>query len=81
MIIEIHKPELESLVLERMATGAFQNVEDVLMHALKSAPAGVRPPPPPQTPKKSLGQFPLESPLRDSEYRRFAHREASGCVR
>jgi hypothetical protein len=44
MIIEI-KPELESLILERMQNGGFQNVEDVLMHALKSAPADGQPPP------------------------------------
>lgn len=62
MIIEIHKPELESIILERMASGEFQNVEDVLMQALKPAPASVLP----RKTKKSLGQFLLESPLRDS---------------
>jgi hypothetical protein len=38
MTIEIHRPELEALILERMKKGAFQNVEDVLMQALQSAP-------------------------------------------
>jgi hypothetical protein len=38
MTIEIHRPELEALILERMKSGAFRNVEDVLMQALKSAP-------------------------------------------
>jgi hypothetical protein len=38
MTIEIHRPELEALILERMKSGAFQNVEDVLIEALKSAP-------------------------------------------
>jgi hypothetical protein len=38
MTIEIHRPELEALILERMQSGAFQNVEDVLIEALKSAP-------------------------------------------
>ena len=38
MAIEIHKPELEALIRERMKSGAFQNVEDVLMQALKSSP-------------------------------------------
>jgi len=65
MIIEIHKPELENLIQERMASGGFQDVEDVLIQALKS-PLGERQPAPPQKPKKSLGQFLLESPLRDS---------------
>ena len=38
MTIEIHRPELEALIRERMKSGAFQNVEDVLMQALKAAP-------------------------------------------
>jgi hypothetical protein len=38
MTIEIHRPELEALILERMRRGAFQNIEDVLMQALTSAP-------------------------------------------
>lgn len=35
MIIEIHRPELEQLIHERMASGAFSNVEEVLLHALR----------------------------------------------
>jgi hypothetical protein len=35
--IEIHRPELEALIQERMKSGVFQNVEDVLMQALKSS--------------------------------------------
>ena len=38
MTIEIHRPELEALIRERMKRGAFQNVEDVLMEALRSSP-------------------------------------------
>ncbi len=38
MTIEIHEPELEALIEQRMASGRFQNVEDVLLSALKSAP-------------------------------------------
>jgi hypothetical protein len=38
MTIEIQRPELEALINERMKTGAFQNVEDVLMQALKASP-------------------------------------------
>ena len=37
MTIEIHRPELEALIRERMKTGAFHNVEDVLMQALTSS--------------------------------------------
>jgi hypothetical protein len=38
MTIEIHRPELEALILERMKLGGFQNVEDVLMQALEASP-------------------------------------------
>ena len=38
MTIEIQKPELEALILERMHLGAFSTVEDTLLQALKSAP-------------------------------------------
>jgi hypothetical protein len=37
MTIEIHRPELEALIRERMKTGAFQTVEDALMEALNSS--------------------------------------------
>ncbi len=67
MTIEIHEPELEELIRERMETGRFRNVEDVLMHALKSSveDAEVEN----QTslePKKNIVDFLLESPLRGS---------------
>jgi hypothetical protein len=38
MVIEIQRPELEALIHERMMSGAFHDVEDVLIQALKSAP-------------------------------------------
>ena len=37
MTIEIEKPELEALILERMQLGAFSTVEDALLQALKSS--------------------------------------------
>ncbi len=43
MTIEIHRPELEALIRERMNSGGFHDVEDVIMQALRSAPA-VEPP-------------------------------------
>jgi len=43
MKIEIEKPELEALILERMELGSFPTVEDALLQALKSSPL---PPPP-----------------------------------
>jgi hypothetical protein len=36
MTIEIQDPELEALILDRMQSGAFQSIEDVLLRALKS---------------------------------------------
>jgi hypothetical protein len=48
MTIEIHRPELEALILERMKRGPFSDVEDVLMQALTSGPVSredVTPPP------------------------------------
>jgi hypothetical protein len=38
MTIEIHRPELEALIMERMKSGGFQNIEDALMQALETAP-------------------------------------------
>lgn len=38
MSVEIHQPEIEALIQQRMASGLFRNVEDVLLYALKSAP-------------------------------------------
>ena len=37
MTIQIHRPELEALINERMKTGAFEDIEDVLMQALQSS--------------------------------------------
>lgn len=39
MTIEVHRPELEALIQERMASGAFQSVEEVLMQAAMFARA------------------------------------------
>ena len=35
MIIEIHTPELEALIQDRMRSGAFQNVDELLMQVLR----------------------------------------------
>jgi hypothetical protein len=42
MTIEIHQPELEALIRQRMESGQFQSVEDVLLLALKSWPDASR---------------------------------------
>jgi len=38
MTIEIQRPELEALIRERMKNCAFEDIEEVLIRALKSAP-------------------------------------------
>lgn len=38
MTIEIQRPELETLIRERMRMGAFPTVEDALIQALKTSP-------------------------------------------
>jgi hypothetical protein len=38
MTIEIHRPELEALIIERMKSGGFEDIEDVILQALQSAP-------------------------------------------
>lgn len=37
MTIEIRKPELEALIVERLRSGEFESIEDVLMQALKGS--------------------------------------------
>jgi hypothetical protein len=37
MTIQIRKPELEALIMERLKSGGFENIEDVLLQALQSA--------------------------------------------
>jgi hypothetical protein len=41
MTIEIHRPELEALIMQRMKKYGFKNVEDVLMQALETSPLAV----------------------------------------
>lgn len=38
MTIEIHRPELEALIIERLRSGAFESIEDVLIQALHGSP-------------------------------------------
>lgn len=38
MTIEIHKPELEALIMERLRNGTFESVEDFLLQALQGPP-------------------------------------------
>jgi hypothetical protein len=65
LTIEIHRPELEALIRERMDSGAYQNVEDALMQALKSsqpAPEAIERRRPEG--RKSLAQLFADSPFK-----------------
>jgi len=62
MSVIIHQPEIEALIQQRLDTGAFQDVEDVLLHALKSAPI----PATGKQSKQNFADFLLESPLSGS---------------
>jgi hypothetical protein len=64
MTIEICQPELEALIQQRMDSGAFRNVEDVLMQALKSLPPAD--PSKIRQPKMNFADFLMSSPLRGS---------------
>ena len=64
MTIEIHRPELEAPIEQRMRTGAFQNIDDLLMYALKSTPEDATPKYQRPPGKKSLAQLFAESPFR-----------------
>jgi hypothetical protein len=43
MTMEIQKPELEALILERMQQGGFASIEDALMQALGASPIVAEP--------------------------------------
>lgn len=65
MTIEIHKPELEALIRERMNSGEFQNVEDVLINALKSSQPALAPVKAHRSEgRKSLAQLFADSPFK-----------------
>ncbi len=70
MTIEIHRPELEALIRERMSSGAFETVEDVIMEALKAStlietPASNKPRR--SAGRKSLAQLFADSPFKGLE--------------
>ena len=60
MTIEIHRPELEALLRERMKSGAFESIEEVIMQALEAAPVP-EPQPPAGRPMQHIADFIVES--------------------
>ncbi len=65
MTIEIHRPELEALIMQRMRSGGFHNIEDALMQALETSPV---PETRPATAKKRTGAD-LIAAIQRSPYR------------
>ena len=57
MSLEIHQPEIEALIQQRMASGAFHDVEDLLLHALKCAPIPEAASAQPRAHRKSLEEI------------------------
>ncbi len=69
MNIQIDQPKLEALIHQRMASGRYATVEDLLLRTLEASPeTALRP----NTERKSLAQLFAESPFRglDMEFPR-----------
>jgi len=66
MVIEIHSPEAEAIIRQRMSAGGFKDAEAVILHALKSSPAAETPDAATRRPasRKSLAQLFADSPLK-----------------
>ncbi len=67
MTIEIKTPELEALIEERLQSGAFHDIDELLtkaLVALQEYPGSTA-----KKPKKNFAQFLLESPLPGSGLR------------
>jgi hypothetical protein len=66
MTIEIHRPELEALIMERIKFGGFHDVEDALTQALETSPltGGI-----PATAAKRLTGADLIAAMESSPYR------------
>ena len=65
MVVDL-KPETERLVQEQVERGHFCSVDDVITHAVAALYEPSPRPSDPPKPKMPLGQFLLESPLRNS---------------
>lgn len=50
-MIQIHQPEVEALIQQRLTAGGFENIEEVLLQALREAPL-----PPTVPPHKPTGR-------------------------
>jgi Arc/MetJ-type ribon-helix-helix transcriptional regulator len=66
MMIEIHNPEAEAIIRERISAGGFKDAEEVIIQALRSSPAAETPAAAPDRPagRKSLAQLFADSPFK-----------------
>ena len=66
MMIEIHSPEVEAIIHQRMNAGGFRNAEEVVIQALKSFSVAKTPTAVPSRPesRKSLAQLFADSPFK-----------------
>ncbi len=67
MTIEIHKPEPEALIRQRMQLGGFRSIEDFIIQALQLSPAIASELPEPE--KKTRTGADLIAALQSSPYR------------
>jgi hypothetical protein len=65
MMIEIHRPEAEAIIRQRMSAGGFKDAEDVIIQALKPSAAAETPAEAHHRPagRKSLAQLFADSPF------------------
>ena len=78
MTIEIHKPELEALILERMRSGAFASIEDALMQALESSPLPPKTGSIPESEASAFTSADLISAMQMSPYKEISLEPARG---
>lgn len=67
MTIEIRKPELERLVQQEILSGHLQNVDDLLIEALRALREKHASPASAPHPRKNFAQFLLKSPFAGSD--------------
>jgi len=81
MTIEIQRPELEALITQRLQSGLFQNVEDVLIQSLRTTVFWGWPPPPPNNPCQALLlQIQNEQRPINASVKAFQLKQLKGCL-
>ncbi len=76
MVIEIHRPELEALITERLLSGPFQTITDLLLHALQSEPVKQEAPKP-RNHSNNVIEFFRKSPVVAGEFDRKTSKDTA----